>query len=161
MDVQAAWPMCELPSRGDTSHCSTDGSCQPAQGLHCLLQAGCSSCRAGVHSSAAERRKMKGGHEQSPRQGRWLLGEAGGLAESSPRHRAGGSEIAGGRVKAGDISTWPWEMPNQTTGHCMEICTRKSCRRSTEHLGFSAYRGIWSIRQDHAILSLLHIFSVG
>lgn len=53
------------------------------------------------------------------------------------------------------------EVPNQTMGHCVEICTRKSCRRSTEHLGFSAYRGVWIIREDHAMPSLLHFFSLG
>lgn len=30
-----------------------------------------------------------------------------------------------------------------------------------EKHGSSAYRGVWIIRQDHAISSLLHIFSLG
>lgn len=46
------------PAEGTRATAALTG---PASLLRAPLQSGCSSCRAGVHSSAAERRKMKGG----------------------------------------------------------------------------------------------------
>lgn len=61
------------------SHCRTDGPASLVSASTACWKSGCSSCRAGVHSSAAEMRKMKGG-QAKPGAGRWMLGEAGELA---------------------------------------------------------------------------------
>lgn len=74
------------------------GSATPVSASTAFWKSGCFSCRAGVHSSAGEMRKMKGEQSKAPGRvnGRWVSQE--GLQASLPRHRAAGSERAGGRM---------------------------------------------------------------
>lgn len=95
MDVQAVLHSWELPSRGDTSHSRTDGFCHPGQCLHCLLEVRLLLLHSWGPQQCWRDEEDEGGTKQSPRDGKWLLGESGGLAGSLPRHRAAGSEIAG------------------------------------------------------------------
>lgn len=152
------------PAKETRATAGLTGSATLLSASTAFWKSGCFSCRAGVRSSAGEMRKMKWADKASPRQGRWLLGELGGLAGifAQAQTEQQDQRWQGERMNVKEPLVHDHgEVPNQTMGHCMEICTRKSCRRSTEHLGFSAYRGVWIIRQDHAIPSVLHIFSLG
>lgn len=154
----------EFPSRGDTSHCRTDRLCHPAQCLHCLLEVrllllqsrGLQQCWRDEDDEVGEQSKAPG------RVGGCWVSQEGLQASTQAQTEQQDQRWWGGRMNVKEPLVYDHgEVPNQTMGHCMEICTRKSCRRSTEHLGFSAYRGVWFIRQDHAIPSLLHNFSLG
>lgn len=95
--VQAVLCECELPSRGDTSHCRTDGLCHPAQHLHCLLQVRLLLLQSwGPQQRWREEEDEVGGQSKAPGRvgGRWVSQE--GLQASSPRHRQS-SRIRDGR----------------------------------------------------------------
>lgn len=95
--VQVVLCECELPSRGDTSHCRTDGLCHPAQHLHCLLEVRLLLLQSwGPQQCWREEEDEVGGQSKAPGRvgGRWVSQE--GLQASSPRHRQS-SRIRDGR----------------------------------------------------------------
>lgn len=85
----------ELPSRGDTRLCRTDGSCQPGQCPHCLLQVRLLLLQSWGPQQRCRDEEDEEGDKQSPRQGRWLLGESGGLAGIFTQAQSSRSELAG------------------------------------------------------------------